>query len=327
MDKFRVKALVASMEQHNSDLNSEPLNLDCPLSVAMEDAEVAKAILQVAAVAAIATAIGYAIGRLIGWMANSITGSGGSSISSAASGSSQHIQSGMNRVQGYAPSFTGKMVTFTITGWAAHCINSNMEPEVEFITLVRNCSILEKWVILQGRALADALSSGKTDPKAYELDPSFADALARGIGKSLEDISSDNIRQSPGHSVKSGISAVHTEIRNASVVAHKSQEDVVKMLKDLESNVKTLADAAPEVESEFKKSEEELDLLRKQLDKMKADSENLSPECKAAANRTRSEILAGIGGLATGMHIVRDLFTNARHNFDIAERALRESRK
>lgn len=329
MDKFRVKALVASMEspEVSEDLLIQP-DLNCPLSVAMEDADVAKAILQVAAVAAIATALGYAIGRLIGWMAGNITGSsGGSSISSSASSASRHIDSGVSRAENYSSSFTRKTVTITLNGWAVYCSINHLDPERQLATVAKACQGLEQWVFAQGRALADALSEGSSDSKKYRLDPHLAQSLTTNLRHNFNNlIFNATATESPGRYAQNVLSKLHSDIKNSSNTIHMTQEQVLEMLRKMKESVNKLASAAPEIESEFKKSENELNILRTQLEKMKSDSESLTPECKAEANRTRSEVLAGINGLATGIHLVRDLFSNARTNFDAAERALRESK-
>lgn len=329
MDKFRVKALVASMESVEvpEDLLIQP-DLNCPLSVAMEDADVAKAILQVAAVAAIATALGYALGRLIGWMAGNITGSsGGSSISSSASSASRHIGSGVTRAESYASSFTKKSVTITLTGWAVYCSINNLNPEQQLLAVAKSCHDLEQWVFAQGRALADALSAGSSDPKKYRLDPHLAQSLTKSFRHNFNNLLFDaTATESPGRWAHGVLSKLHSNIKDSNNTVHMTQEQVLEMLRKMKESVDTLAAAADDIESEFKKSEEELNTLRTQLDKMKSDSESLTSECKAEANRTRAEVLAGINGLATGIHLVRDLFSNARINFDTAERALRESK-
>lgn len=327
MEKIRIKTLAASME---SALHSESElpDLRSPLCIAMEDADVLKAVLAVAAVGALFAAVGYAAYKAGEWLGLQIGGSSSGGSSGYVSSQSASVNNIYTKHQngGYSDSD----IEIELVGFTAYVLNGkafdkDLDRAIELIPHLLITSA--EWLKGQGSLIADAVSKNSTNPDDYRLN---SQALSRLIGEFTQFFS--KLKRISGHitdvvELKHVYSETMSNIHNAKHKARSHPSAWVNRLKGLNEHLAIM-------ESEVKKFDEATLELKREFDSMGEDMKKLSEinpevsrEIKAILNETNRNLQAGLA-LSTSIYaffgqVAKDAGKNAR----IIDSALNQVRK
>lgn len=331
MEKIRIKTLAASME---SALHSESElpDLRSPLCIAMEDADVLKAVLAVAAVGALFAAVGYAAYKAGEWLGLQI---GGSSSSSGGGGSSGYVSSQSASVNNIYTkhqngSYSNGDIEIELVGFTAYVLNGrafnkDLDGAIELIPHLLVTSA--EWLKGQGSLIADAVSKNSTNPDDYRLN---TQALSRLIGQFTQFFS--KLKRISGHitdvvELRHVYSETMSDIHNSKHKARSQPSVWVDRLNGLNQHLAIM-------ESEVKKFDEATLELKREFDSMAEDMKKLSEinpevsrEIKAILNETNRNLQAGLA-LSTSIYaffgqVAKDAGKNAR----IIDSALNQVRK
>lgn len=330
MEKIRIKTLAASME---SALHSESElpDLRSPLCIAMEDADVLKAVLAVAAVGALFAAVGYAAYKAGEWLGLQI----GGSSSSSGGGSSGYVSSQSASVNNIYTKHQNDNhsdgdIEIELVGFTAYVLNGKAFDKDLYraIELIPHLLVTSaEWLKGQGSLIADAVSKNSTNPDDYRLN---AQALSRLIGEFTQFFS--KLKRISGHitdvvELRHVYSETMSNIHNAKHKSKRHPSVWVDRLKGLNEHLAIM-------ESEVKKFDEATLELKREFDSMAEDMKKLSEinpevsrEIKAILNETNRNLQAGLA-LSTSIYaffgqVAKDAGKNAR----IIDSALNQVRK